>query len=199
MNTENQIAKNDDENPFKDMGFIKFWVVSTVFWFSFPVSLVLCCLALGSVKTKQFVKALVHDFLQTLFIILVVVCVITYTVYHYIFGLFYDTSNFLSTFSGWRWVYLNNCSTSLCPDMKAASGTDITISKNLETTLYLKSWNLKSMIIWIGWNGLALEIFHHKELGSALNTRLFFLAFCCHITLFIKVAVFIYKKNPYHE
>ena len=62
MNTENQITKNDDENPFKDMGFIKFWIVSTVFWFSFPVSLVLCYLALGSVKTKQLVKALVHDF-----------------------------------------------------------------------------------------------------------------------------------------
>ena len=62
MNTENQITKTDDENPFKDMGFIKFWIVSTVFWFSFPVSLVLCYLALGSVKTKQLVKALVHDF-----------------------------------------------------------------------------------------------------------------------------------------
>jgi Short-chain dehydrogenases of various substrate specificities len=74
MNTQNQITKNDDENPFKDMGFIKFWIVSTVFWFSFPVSLVLCYLALGSVKTKQLVKALVHDFLQTLFIILVVIC-----------------------------------------------------------------------------------------------------------------------------
>jgi len=88
MNTKNQITKNDDENPFKDMGFIKFWIVSTVFWFSFPVSLVLCCLALGSVKTKQLVTALVHDFLQTLFIILVVVCVIISTVYHYISGLF---------------------------------------------------------------------------------------------------------------
>ena len=88
MNTKNQIAKNDDENPFKDMGFIKFWIVSTVFWFSFPMSLALCYLALGSIKTKQLVKAFVHDFLQTLFIILVAVCVIIYTVYHYISGLF---------------------------------------------------------------------------------------------------------------
>ena len=88
MNAENQMTKTDDENLFKDMGFIKFWIVSTVFWFSFPVSLVLCYLALGSVKTKQLVKALVHDFLQTLFIILVVVCVITDTVHHYISGLF---------------------------------------------------------------------------------------------------------------
>ena len=88
MNTENQITKNDNDNPFKDMGFIKFWIVSTVFWFSFPVSLVLCYLALGSVKTKQLVKALVHDFLQTLFIILVIICVIVYGIYHYVSGLF---------------------------------------------------------------------------------------------------------------
>ena len=88
MDTANQITKNDDENPFQDMGFIKFWIVSTVFWVSFPVSLVLCYLALGSIKTKQLVKALVHDFLQTLFMILVVVCVIVYGVYHYVSGLF---------------------------------------------------------------------------------------------------------------
>ena len=88
MNTENQITKNDDENPFKDMGFIKFWIVSTVFWFSFPVSLVLCYLAIGSIKTKQLIKALVYDFLQTLFIILVVVYVIVYGIYHYVSGLF---------------------------------------------------------------------------------------------------------------
>ena len=87
MDTANQITKNDDENPFQDMGFIKFWIVSTVFWVSFPVSLVLCYLALGSIKTKQLVKALVHDFLQTLFMILVVVCVIVYGVYHYVSGL----------------------------------------------------------------------------------------------------------------
>ena len=88
MKWENQISKNDDVNPFKDMGFIKFWIVSTVFWFSFHASLVLCFLALGSVKTKQLVKALVHDFLQTLIIILVVICVIVYGIFHYVSGLF---------------------------------------------------------------------------------------------------------------
>ena len=88
MNSDSQITNEEDENSFKDMGFIKFWIVSTVFWFSFPVSLVLCYLALGSVKTKQLVKALVHDFLQTLLIILVVICVIVYGIYHYVSGLF---------------------------------------------------------------------------------------------------------------
>ena len=84
MNTENQITKTGDENPFQDMGFIEFWIVSTVFWFSFPVSLVLCYLALGSVRTKQLVKALVNDFLQTLLVILVVVCIVIYVIYHYV-------------------------------------------------------------------------------------------------------------------
>ena len=88
MNSDSQITNEEDEKPFKDMGFIKFWIVSTVFWFSFPVSLVICYLAFGSVKTKQLVKALVHDFLQTLFIILVAICVIVYGIYHYISGLF---------------------------------------------------------------------------------------------------------------
>ena len=88
MNTKNQIEKPKDKNPLTDMGFIKFWIVSTVFWVSFPVSFVLCYLALGSVKTKQLVKALVHDFLQTLFIILVAICVIVYGIYHYVSGLF---------------------------------------------------------------------------------------------------------------
>ena len=88
MNRNNKVANDADENPFKDMGFIKFWVVSTVFWFSFPLSLVLCYMALGSLKTKQLVKALVHDFLQTLFIILVVICVILYVIFHYVSALF---------------------------------------------------------------------------------------------------------------
>ena len=88
MNNKTQTRKKDVKNPFSEMGFIKFWIVSTVFWFSFPVSLVLCYLAMGQVKTKQLVKALVHDFLQTLFLIFVVVCVILYAVYYFISNLF---------------------------------------------------------------------------------------------------------------
>lgn len=88
MNVKDNVIQKEKENPFKDMGFIKFWVVSTVFWFSFPMSLVLCSLALGSVRTKQLVKALVHDFLQTLFIIIAVVSIIIYFIYNYISALF---------------------------------------------------------------------------------------------------------------
>ena len=88
MNANDKVTQKENENPFKDMGFIKFWVVSTIFWFSFPMSLVLCYLALGSVRTRQLVKALVHDFLQTLFIIVAVVSIIIYFVYNYISALF---------------------------------------------------------------------------------------------------------------
>ncbi len=80
-------SKNKQQNYFKDMGFIKFWLVSTIFWFSFPVSLAFSYMALGSVRTKQLVKALVHDFLQTLLIIITVICVIVYGLYQYTSGL----------------------------------------------------------------------------------------------------------------
>ena len=79
----NDVSKNEQQNSFKDMGFIKFWIISTIFWFSFPVSLAFSYVTLGSVRTKQLVKALVHDFLQTLFIIIIVLCVVIFGLYHY--------------------------------------------------------------------------------------------------------------------
>ena len=88
MDYKTQIRNKDVENPFSEMGFIKFWIVSTVFWFSFPVSLVLCYLAMGQLRTKQLVKALVHDFLQTLFLLFVVMCVMLYAIYYFISNLF---------------------------------------------------------------------------------------------------------------
>ena len=84
MNTDNRIIETEDRNPFKDIGFIQFWIVSTLFWMTFPISVAICYLTLGSVRTKQLVKALVNDFLQTLFVILVVVCIIIYVIYHYV-------------------------------------------------------------------------------------------------------------------
>ena len=74
MSTDNQKTRTEDSNPFEDMGFIQFWIVSTLFWMTFPLSVAICYLTLGSVRTKQLVKALVNDFLQTLLVILVVVC-----------------------------------------------------------------------------------------------------------------------------
>ena len=83
----NDVSKNEQQNSFKDMGFIKFWLISTIFWFSFPVSLAFSYVTLGSVRTKQLVTALVHDFLQTLFIIIIVVCVLIFGLYRYASGL----------------------------------------------------------------------------------------------------------------
>ena len=88
MNEERQLAQQYEKNPFADMGFFQFWVVSTIFWMTFPASVVLCYLTMGPLRTKQFVKALINDFLQTILIILVVVCVFIYVIYHYVSGLF---------------------------------------------------------------------------------------------------------------
>ena len=79
MDNKIQTRKKDVKNPFSEMGFIKFWIVSTVFWFSFPVSLVLCYLAMGQVKTKQLIKAFVYEFFQMLFLIFVIECLILYS------------------------------------------------------------------------------------------------------------------------
>ena len=88
MNDLKTEVSEKDEDPFKDMGFIKFWIVSTLFWMTFPISLAVSYISIGSVKTKQLVKALVHDFLQTLFIILVVISIVIYFIYDYVSGLF---------------------------------------------------------------------------------------------------------------
>ena len=88
MKPENHLDNKKEQNPFTDMGFFKFWIVSTLFWFTFPASIAVAYVTIGSVRTKQLFKALVHDFLQTLFIILVVISVIIYFGYQFIFGLF---------------------------------------------------------------------------------------------------------------
>ena len=70
------------------MGFITFWVVSTVFYLTFPISLLLCYLTMGSVRTKQLLLALVNDFLQTIMILIVVLAILIWLAFHYIAPLF---------------------------------------------------------------------------------------------------------------
>jgi len=77
-----------DDNPFKDMGFIQFWVVSTCFYMTFPLSLAISYLLLGKLRTKQLVAALVHDFLQTLLIVIAIIAVIIWVIYQFVAGLF---------------------------------------------------------------------------------------------------------------
>ena len=79
-------AQKDD--PFKNMGFIKFWVVSSLFWISFPASLLFCCIILGAPKTRQLLTALRHDFLQTILVLLIVLSIAVYGIYYYAASLF---------------------------------------------------------------------------------------------------------------
>jgi len=77
-----------DDNPFAAMGFFSFWLVSTVFYLTFPLSLGLCLLVMGRHRTKQLIRALVHDFLQTIFILAVVVVLIVWAAWHFLLPLF---------------------------------------------------------------------------------------------------------------
>ena len=77
-----------NDNPFAAMGFFSFWLISTVFYLTFPLSLGLCLLVMGLQKTKQLIRALVHDFLQTIFILAVVVVLIIWAVWHFLLPLF---------------------------------------------------------------------------------------------------------------
>ena len=77
-----------DDNPFAAMGFISFWLVSSVFYLTFPLSLGLCLLVMGRHRTKQLISALVHDFLQTIFILTVVVVLIIWAAWHFLIPLF---------------------------------------------------------------------------------------------------------------
>ena len=74
----NRAEKSDkelanDDNPFAAMGLIKFWVVAYLFFLTFPISLGVCYVALGSRRTRQLISALLHDFLQTVLIFLLAV------------------------------------------------------------------------------------------------------------------------------
>ncbi len=77
----------DGNNPFKKLGIIRFWIISTIFWVSFPISMLICYIAMGQNKTKQLVRALLSDFLQTIAIICIVIVVMVYAIYIYISGL----------------------------------------------------------------------------------------------------------------
>ena len=79
--SQNLPVEQDDKNPFKDMGFITFWVVSTVFYLTFPISLLLCYLTMGSARTKQLLLALVNDFLQTVLILIAVAALLVWLAY----------------------------------------------------------------------------------------------------------------------
>ncbi len=77
------MANAQKDDPFKDMGFVKFWAVSSLFWITFPASLLMCYIVMGAPKTRQLLTALWHDFLQTIFFILIVLSLAIYGIYYY--------------------------------------------------------------------------------------------------------------------
>ena len=59
------------EDPFSKMGFVKFWVLSLLFFSFFPLSLIILVIVIGPIKTKLFISALIKDFFQTIIILLI--------------------------------------------------------------------------------------------------------------------------------
>ena len=85
---ENEIKSIQEKNRFKEMGFIKFWFFSTLFFLTFPLSIIFCLVFFGLYDTKQFVIFLVKDYIQSMFIILIL-CLSTITfIIYYIVSLF---------------------------------------------------------------------------------------------------------------
>ena len=72
-----------DSNPFASMGLIKFWLISTLFYLTFPISLGICFVVLGPRRTGQLISALVHDFLQTILLLLLAVVLLSWGVWHF--------------------------------------------------------------------------------------------------------------------
>lgn len=84
MNLKHKIAESKNDDLFKNMGFIKFWIVSTLFCMTFPVSFFVSYFIIGRAQTKKLVKAIVKDFLQTALILIAVVAVIIWAIYQYL-------------------------------------------------------------------------------------------------------------------
>ena len=70
------------------MGFVKFWIFSTLFFLTFPLSLILCLIFLGIKQTKQFIVVLIKDYLQTLLIIFSIIIVIIIFLFNYLINIF---------------------------------------------------------------------------------------------------------------
>ena len=64
----NEVHKED---PFSKMDFLKFWVLSLLFFSFFPLSLIILFIVIGPIKTKLFISALIKDFFQTIMILLI--------------------------------------------------------------------------------------------------------------------------------
>ena len=83
-----EISSKQQKNKFKEMGFFKFWFYSTLFFVTFPISLLFCLLFFGFNKTKQFITALIKDYVQTILIIFILSLSILVFIIYSIISLF---------------------------------------------------------------------------------------------------------------
>ena len=70
------------------MGFMKFWIFSTLFFLTFPLSLILSLLFLGIRETKQFMVVLISDYLQTILFIFIILTIIIIFIVDYLNNFF---------------------------------------------------------------------------------------------------------------
>ena len=70
------------------MGFIKFWIFSTLFFLTFPLSLILSLFFLGIKGTKQLMVVLISDYLQTILFIFILITIIIIFIVDYLSNFF---------------------------------------------------------------------------------------------------------------
>lgn len=79
-----EIPPDNGENPFENMGIIRFWAVSSLFYLTFPISLLFSYVACGEQRTQQLIRALLNDFLQTILIAILVLVMLIWAAVHYL-------------------------------------------------------------------------------------------------------------------
>ena len=83
-----EIGSTQHKNKFKEMGFFKFWFYSTLFFVTFPISLLFCLIFFGYKETKQFITVLIQDYVQTILIIFILSLSILIFIFYYVISLF---------------------------------------------------------------------------------------------------------------
>jgi len=82
----NNLSKQ--KNKFEEMGFVKFWFFSSLFFITFPLSLLFAIIFLGPRQTKEFIMVLIKDYIQTLLIIFISLIIVIYFLYNYVSSFF---------------------------------------------------------------------------------------------------------------
>lgn len=75
------------ENPFKQLNFMQFTLLSILFFMSFPISLLISLIVLKFGGTKQLLIAFWHDFLQTLITIILVTVFVGWYILDWLWGM----------------------------------------------------------------------------------------------------------------